>query len=154
MTVITLSTIGYMEVHELSTAGRVFTIMLILGGVFTFFYTAMELIRAVVSGQVQQVLGKQRMERQLSELRQHLIVCGYGRMGRLVCQEFSQEGLPFVVVDSNSQVLEDFKLRHGIALNGDATSDDVLKRAGIEHARALVTVMASDADNLYTTMSA
>lgn len=154
MTVITLATIGYMEVHELSTAGRVFTIFLILGGVFTLFYAATEIIRGIVSGEVQGILGIDRMERNLSQLENHVIVCGYGRVGRLVCQELSRNGTPFVIIDNNEELLEDFKLPNGIALLGDATSDEVLRHAGIERASSLVTVMASDADNLFTTMSA
>jgi voltage-gated potassium channel len=154
MTIITLSTIGYGEVHPLSDAGRVFTIVLILAGVATISYAAAEAVRLIVSGEVQNLWGKQRMERNLSQLHGHLIVCGYGRMGRLVCKEFSRQNVPFVVIDTNAQLLEDFHLSHGIALLGDATSDEVLRHAGIERARALVTVMASDADNLYTTLSA
>jgi len=88
MTVITLSTIGYGEVHPLSAAGRVFTILLVLGGVFTFLYTATEIIRAVVSGEVAQMLGEQQRERALAGVHNHIIVCGYGRMGKLVCGEF------------------------------------------------------------------
>jgi voltage-gated potassium channel len=154
MTVITLSTIGYGEVHPLSDAGRIFTMFLILAGVAAFFYAAAEIIRMVVSGEIQNVLGRQRMERKLSQLAGHLIICGYGRMGRLVCQEFSRQNVAFVVIDVNEQLLGDFHVPHGIALLGDATSDEVLQHAGIERARALVSVMASDADNLYTTMSA
>jgi voltage-gated potassium channel len=154
MTVITLSTIGYGETHPLSVRGRAFTMVLIFGGVFTVLYAGTEVIRGIISGEIRQVLGKQRMERQLAELHQHLIVCGFGRMGRLVCAEFSNLGDRFVVIDRHEEALEDFTMPHGIPLHGDATSDDVLRHAGIERARALVTVVASDADNLYTTMSA
>jgi voltage-gated potassium channel len=154
MTVITLTTVGYEEVHPLSPAGRVFTIFLLLGGVFAFFYTATELLRVVVTGEVQQLLGRQRMERSLAALKDHLIVCGYGRMGRFICEEFSRQGLDFVVIDRKDEALRDFRLAHGIALVGEATSDEVLRKAGVERARALVTVAASDADNLFITMSA
>ena len=154
MTVITLATIGYKEVHPLSTVGRLFTIFLILGGVTTFLYAASEAVRAVVSGEVRELLGRQRMERSLATLADHLIVCGYGRMGRLVCQEFSRQRLPYVVVEVNPDLLAGFDFPYGIPLNGDAASDEVLKQAGVERARGLVTVMSSDADNLYTTMSA
>lgn len=154
MTVITLSTIGYGETHPLSAPGRWFTIVLILGGVFTVLYSATEVIRGIVSGEIQDVLGKQRMERQLATLRDHLIVCGFGRMGRLVCAEFTSKSIPFVVIDRAEESLEEFAMPHGIPLHGEATSDEVLKHAGIDRARALVTVVASDADNLYTTMSA
>src|SRR5262249_22516748 len=99
MTVITLTTVGYEEVHPLSTTGRGFTILLLLGGVFTFFFTATEIVRAVVGGEVQEALGRQRMERNLSGMKDHVIVCGYGRMGRFICKEFSRDGYPFVVID-------------------------------------------------------
>lgn len=154
MTIITLSTVGYGEVHELSPAGRTFTMLLILGGVITFLYAATEVVRAVVSGEVRSALGRQRMERNLAELRDHLIVCGFGRMGRLVCKEFSLHRLTFVVVERDAAAIESFQMAHGLAVHGDATSDEILGRVGISRARALVTVAASDADNLYITLSA
>jgi voltage-gated potassium channel len=154
MTVITLTTVGYGEVHELSMRGRLFTIFLLLGGVFSLFYTASELVRIVISGEVQELLGRRLMERNLAGLNRHLIICGYGRMGRLVCQEFSKQGVPFVIIDRRPEALADFDLRHGIPLVGDATADEVLQRAGVDRARALVTVAPSDADNLYITMTA
>jgi voltage-gated potassium channel len=153
-TVVTLTTIGYGDVVPQTPAGRVFTMLLALGGVFTLFYLAAEFIRVVVSGDLQVLLGKQLMERTLAELRGHLIVCGYGRMGRLVSREFAAQGLPFVVIDREDESLEGFDVPHGIPLQGDATLDDVLKKAGVERARALVTVAPSDADNLFITMSA
>ena len=94
------------------------------------------------------------MARSLAEMKNHLIICGYGRMGRHVCREFSQRGLPFVIIDRRAEVLRDFAVPHGIALPGDATSDEVLRHAGVARARALVTVAASDADNLFITLSA
>ena len=154
MTVITVTTVGFMEVHPLGTTGRVFTMALALGGIFTLFYAATELIRAVVSGEVARTLGRQRMERSLAELKDHIIVCGYGRMGRLVCEAFAEEGLPFVIIDHAPGALEGFALPHGFALYGDATSDETLRNAGVERARTLVTVASSDADNLFITMSA
>jgi voltage-gated potassium channel len=154
MTVMTVTTVGIKEVHPMDRAGEAFTIFLMLGGIFTIFYAAGEIIRAIVSGQVQQVLGRQRMEQSLAGMKDHIIVCGYGRMGRLVCREFSSQGVPFVVIERAPELLENLKLRHGIPLHGDATSDEILKAAGVERARALVAVLASDADNLYITMSA
>jgi voltage-gated potassium channel len=154
MTVITLTTVGYGEVHPLSPQGKLFTIGLLLVGVLTFFYTVTELVRVVISGEVQELLGRRRMQRSLAGLSHHMIICGYGRMGRHVCREFSRQGLPFVIIDRRPELLRDFDVPHGLALDGDATSDEVLKRAGVERARALVTVAASDADNLFITMSA
>jgi voltage-gated potassium channel len=154
MTVITITTVGFHEVHAMSAGGRIFTMALAMGGVFTAFYAGVEFIRAVVTGEILTVLGRQRMESRLEKLSGHLVVCGFGRMGRLVAEEFSSAGLPFVVVDRDPKVLEGLAIPHGIPLVGDATADDVLRRAGVERARALVTAAASDADNLFITMSA
>lgn len=154
MTVITLTTVGYGETHPLSDAGRAFTIGLLLGGVFTLLFTVTEVIRSIASGEFQTILGRTRMERSLAGLHGHLIICGYGRMGRFVCAEFSAQGLPFVVIEKSHDQLAGFQWPHGVAVPGDATSEEVLKKAGVGRARALVTVVGSDADNLYITMSA
>jgi len=154
MTAMTVTTVGFGEVHPLSKAGKAFTIVLMLGGIFVLFYAAGELIRIIISGQIQQALGRQRMEQALAEMKDHVIVCGYGRMGRLVCREFANQQVPFVVVERDAELMEHFKMRHGVPLHGDATSDEILKSAGIDRARALVAVLPSDADNLYITMSA
>ncbi len=155
MTVITLTTVGYGEYPSpLSPGGRVFTMVLLLGGVFTLFWAAGEMIRTIVSGEMQGVLERRRMERSLSELKGHFIVCGFGRMGQRVCREFAAQGLPFVVLERNQHLLEGFNLTNGIALQGDAASDEMLRRAGVERARALVTVLGSDAENLFIVMSA
>jgi voltage-gated potassium channel len=153
-TVVTLTTIGYGDLAPKTDGGRLFTMVLALGGVFTLFYVAADFIRSVVTGEMRALMGKQRMVRALAELKDHLIVCGYGRMGRLVCRDFAAQAVPFVVIDRNGEVLHDFDVPYGVALHGDATSDEVLRQAGVERARALVTVAPSDADNLYITMSA
>jgi voltage-gated potassium channel len=154
MTVITLTTVGYGETHPLTTPGRVFTIILLLGGVFALIYAGTEVIRSIVTGELQNSLGRRLMERNLAELKDHFIVCGFGRMGRRVCREFSVERLPFVVIDSEPKTLDRFEMPYGISLLGDATNDELLRRAGIQKAKAVVIVVASDADNLYVTMSA
>jgi voltage-gated potassium channel len=153
LTVVTLTTVGG-DPPPRTWGGKLFTMILLLGGVFTLFYTSTELIRIVISGEVQQLLGRGRMARNLAGLNNHLIVCGYGRVGRVVCREFSRQGLAFVIVDRRPDLLQEFNLPSGIAVTGDATSDEVLKRAGVDRARALVSVLSSDADNLYITMSA
>jgi voltage-gated potassium channel len=154
MAAITLTTVGYAETHPLSQEGRIFTIAYSLGGVFTMFYMAGELLRFVVSGEIRSALGKRRMEQKLAELRNHYIICGYGRMGRFVCQEFESHQLPYVVIDKDSNVGQEFPTKHGLFVHGDATSDAVLNRVGVMRAKALVTVASSDADNLYIVLSA
>jgi voltage-gated potassium channel len=154
MTVITLTTIGYGEVHSLSTAGRTFTMVLSFGGVFTMFYATAAVLGYVVRGEVFDFFGSRRMQRTLAEMEGHQIICGYGRMGRQVCHEFSRQGLPFVILDHSNDEFERFDLPHGVPLRGDATNDEILEQAGVRRAKALVSVLSSDADNLYITMSA
>lgn len=154
MTVMTVTTVGFGEVHPLHTSGRVFTIFLMLSGIFTLFYAMGEVIRSIVSGEFRTVMGRQLMEQTLAQLDQHLIVCGYGRMGQLVCREFSTQKVSFVIIDRDEERMANFKMPYGIALYGDATTDETLRTAGVERARALVTVVASEADNLFITMSA
>ncbi len=154
MSAVTLTTVGYEVPHALSHGGRWFTIIFLFFGVFTLFYTATELLRFIVSGELRQALGRDRMERALSQLKDHVIVCGWGRMGRLVCHDFEKQEVPFVIIDTNAELLNDAKFIHGIPLHGDATSDDILVRAGVERARAIVATLPSDADNLYIVLSA
>ena len=134
MTVITLTTVGYAEVHPLSTAGRWFTMILLLVGVFTIFYTATEIVRGVVSGEVQSLFGRRMMERSLAAMKNHVIVCGYGRMGEYVGRDFTRQGIPVVVIDRRADLLTDFNLPGSLAVVGDATSDAVLKRGGVDRA--------------------
>jgi voltage-gated potassium channel len=154
MTVISLTTVGYREVHDLSTAGQTFTMVLCLGGIFTLFYATAAVFGYIVRGEVSDYFGSRRMERALAEMKDHVLVCGLGRMGRFVCQEFSSQKMPFVVIDSNAEALDGFKTPYGVPLHGDAGSDEILQRAGIARARCLITVVPSDAANLYITMSA
>ncbi len=154
MTVITLGSVGFSETHPLSQVGRAFTIVLILGGGFTMAAAVTSVIRAIVSGEVQHLIVRQRMERTLGSMKDHVIVCGYGRMGRIICEELSHANQPFVVIDRNHELIDHFVSEIGLALEGDATSDELLRRAGIERARALVSAVPHDADNLFITLSA
>lgn len=154
MTITTLTTVGYGEVHPLSFRGRLFNIFLLLGGVFTLFFVSGELLRMVVSGELQDYMEKRYMSMALAELKDHVIVCGFGRMGNFVCEKFSKEGVPFVIIDQDKDSLQRFEMAHGVPLIGDATLDEILKQARIHQARALITVLGSDADNLFITMTA
>src|SRR5204863_8747586 len=101
MSAITLTTVGYGETHTLSDTGRVFTIAFLFGGVFLLFYSATEIIRAIVSGQLRNILGRESVKHALDEIRDHIIVCGLGRMGRLVCQEFERQKAKYVLIDQD-----------------------------------------------------
>jgi voltage-gated potassium channel len=154
MTVITLTTLGYGEIPQpLSRPGRAFTMGLALGGVFLLFYIATDVIRSVITGELREMLGRERMDDRLKDLRGHLIVCGVGRMGKIVCDELERVGHPFVAVDTAAPAA-DWPYRHGVRLVGDATDDDALRRAGIARARGVIIAVGSDAVNLYIALSA
>jgi voltage-gated potassium channel len=152
-TVTTVSTVGFREVQPLSTGGRIFTIVLILVGVATALYTFTLVLEAVVEGQIQELLGRRRMERQIARMSGHVIVCGFGRVGRNLAQYVSGAAQAVVVVENDPA-----RAAHaeGAApvVRGDATSDEILKEAGIERARVLVTALNTDADNLFVTLTA
>jgi voltage-gated potassium channel len=154
MTTITLTTLGYGETHPLSAPGRAFTIVLAFGGIFVLFYVGTETVRSVVSGELQEMIGRERMEAEIAALSGHLIVCGYGRMGRIVCEELERQKKRFVAIDKSPGPIADWPYKHGFEVMGDATEDEVLRRVRIAHAAGLITVVASDADNLYITLSA
>jgi voltage-gated potassium channel len=154
MTAITLTTIGFGETHELRTPGRVFTVALAFGGIFILAYLASELVRGVLTGELQAAIGRQVVDDKLNTLTGHTLVCGFGRMGRIVCAELERQHKRFVVVDGSAERLADFPFAHGLPVHGDATVDEVLRKAGVDRAKSLITVVGSDADNVYITLSA
>lgn len=153
MSAITLTTVGYGETHPLTANGRVFAIVYLFAGVFLLFYTATETIRAVVSGQLKATLGRESVKHALAEIKDHIIICGLGRMGRLICQEFDRQKASYVIIDRDDAHVSTWVGPYGIPVNGDATEDEVLKLAGVERAKVLIAVMPSDADNLFVTLS-
>jgi voltage-gated potassium channel len=154
MTVITLATVGFMEVHPLGERGRLFTIALILMGLFTIGYIVNRFTEALIQGYFQEGI-RLRQERSLIEsLDQHYIVCGFGRTGRHVANEFFAEGIPFIIIDDNLEEVEEIKQLGYTVILGDATLDESLIRARIERATCVVTALPSDAQNLYTVLSA
>jgi len=154
MTVTTLATVGFGEVHPLSAAGRIFTIGLIILGVGGALYTLTAIVQWVFEGHLGQAWERRRMQRRVDGLDRHFILCGYGRVGRQVARDFRQAGVEFVVVDVNQASL-DLAAEDGfLCVRGDATGDETLNRAGIRRARGLVTCVNSDADNIFVTLSA
>jgi voltage-gated potassium channel len=154
MTIITLTTVGFKEVHDLSLSGRIFTIVLLIGGVGTVFYTLGIGAKIIVEGELQEVYGRRRLEKKLKDLRDHYIVCGYGRMGKIVARELKHEKLKFAVIEKNEVILDSDEKNETIIIQGDATSDDLLKKVGIERAKCLISVLPTDAENLYVVLSA
>jgi voltage-gated potassium channel len=154
MTVITLSTVGYGEVHHLSTAGRIFSIVLIISGVGAMLYTLTTIVQYILEGGFGDILGRRRMKEKIASLKRHVILCGYGKVGHEVARVFESEGTPFIIVEMDQATVSRAVENGYLCIQGNATSDDVLKEAGIERARALVAALGSDADNLYITLSA
>ncbi len=154
MTAITLTTIGYGETHHLSDRGRAFTVLLAYSGIFTLAYFASELVRAVVTGELRAAIGRKWVDDQLANLSGHTIVCGYGRMGRIVCDELERQQKRFVVLDTDPDLLKELPFKYGLPVHGDAASDDLLRKAGVDRAKALITVVGSDSANLYITLTA
>jgi len=154
MTVITISTVGYGEVKPLDQQGRVFTIALIVLGVGTAFYLFATMTEIIIEGQLRDYLGAKGMLRKIHRLKDHVIICGFGRFGRAVAEELLRHRVPMVIIDSNPQSAEDLIRLDIPHLIGDAMHDDVLEDAGIRSARALVAATASDADNVYITLAA
>jgi len=150
-TVTTVTTVGFQEVRPLSDSERVFTIVLILVGVGTALYTLSALIEVLVGGELGGEFGRRRMTKQIDEMRDHVIICGWGRVGRTISRELSEAGEEYVVVELDGAKLEGFG---GPSVVGDATEDAVLERAGIARARALVAALDNDAGNLFVTLSA
>lgn len=154
MTVITITTVGYNEVHPLSTAGRVFTIGLILVGVGTFFYAATLFMTLLVGGELFERRRTRRLSRMLDDLHDHYIVCGFGRMGAIIARELARQGAAFVVIERDVDRMHQAIERGYLAVAADASNEDVLKRVRIDRARGLIAAVSTDAENVYAVLSA
>jgi len=154
MTVITLTTVGYGEVRPLSQTGRTFTILLIFLGVGFMFYVVTALAQVVVEGQLQDIFGRRRLEREIRQIKDHYIICGFGRIGEVIARELSHTFIPIVVVDNRPQHTATLERSGYLHVIGNATQEEVLLSAGIERARGLISVVSSAADHFYIVLSA
>ncbi len=153
MTVTTITTVG-LAVHPLDAAGEVFTITLVILGVATFLYLFGVIVEVLSGNRWQQYRRYRRMETRIEALRDHVIVCGYGRTGKRVAMELRERRVPYVVIEMNQVPLADVQREHEPHVEGDAANDDVLERAGITRARALVSAVDSDERNVYIVLTA
>ena len=149
-TVTTVTTVGFREVRPLSAAGEVFTIVLILIGVGTALYTFGVLLEALIEGHLRQHMEGRRMTREISKMTDHVVICGWGRVGRASAEYLRTTGHSIVVVDRDPARLEGIEYAYVL---GDVTDDRVLVTAGITHAHALIAALNTDADNVYVTLS-
>lgn len=154
MVLITLSTVGFEEVHPLSDNGMILTSILILLGVGNFAFLVGSFTQILVEGRLQTFLGRHRVQKTIDKLNNHIIVCGYGRIGAIAVAEIEREGLPVVAVEKDEALSVKMDEDDILFLTGDATSDDVLTRAGINRAKSLITALSSEAANVYVALTA
>ena len=155
MTVITLTTVGFGEIHPVSDNGRILTMTILVSGLGVVGYLIGTLTQIVVEGQLLRIMGRKKLERQIEKLKNHIIICGYGRVGRIICEEiFRSKPTPLVVIDNDSNVTAKIEDDGHLYLLGDATEEQILLRAGIRSAKGLATALDSEADNVYITLTA
>lgn len=154
MTLTTVTTVGYKELHDLSRAGRIFNSFLIFFGVMTIFFAVGLMTQTMVELELHQYFGKRRVRKMIQNLRNHYIVCGFGRVGRGAAEELVTAGAPFVVVDRSEERVARALSAGMIAVRADATRDETLREVGIERARGLIATLSTDADNLFVILSA
>jgi voltage-gated potassium channel len=154
MTIITLTTVGFGEIRELSEAGRLFTIFLILFGIGTVGYGVGNLAAFLIEGRLQDLFRERRMERDIENLEDHIILCGYGQNGAHAGEELRRSGILFLVIEKDTEKVERLREEGLLVLQGDATEDETLRKAGIERAYGLITALPQDADNVYVTLTA
>jgi voltage-gated potassium channel len=154
MTIITIFTVGFREVRELSVAGKIFTIFVILGGAGTAVFAFTKFGEIIYEGGLGRFWRRKKMENRIGNLENHFIICGHGRMGRIVREELEEENVPFIVIDNDEEKLEELRERSPCCyIEGDATQEEILIEAGIKKARGLVALLPTDPDNLYLVMT-
>lgn len=154
MTLITISTVGYQEIHPLSFQGRIFNSFLIFFGVTMMLLAVGGMTQVIIELELTQYFTRRRTRKMIDKLHDHIIVCGFGRVGRGAAHELQRAGVPFLVVDKNEERVE-WAIRDGmLGVLADATDDETLKHAGILRAKGLIATLQSDADNLFVILSA
>jgi len=155
MTIITVSTVGFNEVRPLSPEGRLFTAFLIIFSFGTFAYAVSSITIYVMDGEYKRYFKDLRVTKQVNKISNHTIICGYGRNGKQAVSELKAHNRKYVVVEFNKELVEELRETHSIPfVEGDATQEEVLERAGIDRATSLITTLPKDADNLFVVLTA
>ncbi len=154
MTLITVTTVGYQEIHPLSQAGRIFNSFLIMFGVSAMLFAVGAMTQTIIELELQDRFGKRRRKRAIMHMKDHYIVCGFGRVGRNAAFELQRAGAPFLVIDRSDQRVARAAQAGMLALQADATRDESLREAGVERARGFIAALATDADNVFVILSA
>jgi voltage-gated potassium channel len=154
MTAITLSTVGFSEINGISTDGRIFTIFLIFAGVGYFLYLAGVIMQFVVEGEIKSILGRKILDTSINKLKNHYIVCGYGRIGRILCDQLKAQVPNLVVLEKNEALNPMMEKDRVLYLNGDASEEALLIKAGIHKAKHLIAALGTDMDNVFLVLTA
>ena len=154
MTVITITTVGFGEVREVTVLGRVFTIFIIFFGIGIIAYILGMVAQAMVELQVRSIIGRRKLGKKMRSMKNHYIICGYGRIGKIIARELAANKMPLVVIENDPEEKQTLENERTPYISDDATSEEVLMEAGVERAKGLVSVVASDADNLFITITA
>lgn len=154
MTIITLATVGYQEVHHLSRAGHIFTMLLIISGASFFLYVAGAAVKFIVEGRIRTVLGRRILDNRINKLKNHYIICGYGRIGRVLCKKLAKEPMDIVVLEENTELIPVMDEDGILYVHGNATEEPELIKAGIKHAKGLIAALSSDPDNVFLVLTA
>ena len=154
MTVITITTVGYREVSAVSEAGRIFTIFIIFSGMGIIAYILGIVAQAMIDFQVRSIIGRRRLGMKIRSIKEHYIICGYGRIGKIIGRDLLASKIPMIVIENEPEIHSSLEDENIPFIHDDATSEEVLVEAGIHRAKGLVSVVGSDADNLFITMTA
>lgn len=155
MTMITITTAGYMEVRPLSDAGRIFTSFFLVTNIGIFFYGATAIVGLVIEGEFRNFYKNYNVKKKIYELKNHVIVCGYGRNGKQVSLELKDDSHPFLIIEKRENIIEELKQNQELLfIEGDATEEEVLIEAGIKKAKAIITTLPEDPDNVYVVLTA
>jgi len=154
MTVETLTTVGYNEVHEMTRMGRIFTILLICIGVAFFLYVAGAVVQFMVEGRIRTILGRRRLDKKIDRLKNHYIICGYGRIGKVLCKMLLSKPIDLVVVEKDPDLIPEMDADKILYVSGDATNEENLIKAGIQRAKGLIAALATDTENVFLVLTA
>ena len=154
MTVTTVTTVGFREVRPLSFSGQAFTVLLVLGGVGTALYAFSTVTNIIVEGGWHSFLRQRRINRMIEQLTDHFIVCGYGRIGSIIAEQFHRQRVPFVVIETDLERVQSAQAHGFAAVHADASDEEALKQVGIHRARGLIAAVGTDAENVYAILTA
>ena len=154
MTIITIAAVGYREVHEISGMGRLFTIFVIFSGVGFTLYVAAAVVQFMVEGRIRVIMGRRRLDRKINRIKNHYIICGYGRIGRVLCRDLGRVSMNIVIIERNPDLVPLMDQDGVLYISGEATDEANLRKAGIERAKGLIAALATDTENVFLVLTA